>query len=131
MELASSSRIWTLGIVSKLPPKEIVAEALNTLKTLKFEWKIITPYRFRCRKVIDVRGVPKQVKISLQLYQLSRDTYILDFQKHEGEVFLFFEVSAQLLKLYSKVFHIPSIAASAPRTNNPFAKFWPLIGGRR
>ena len=131
--VVQASRIWTLGIVSKLSPKEIVTEALETLKALGFVWKVLTPYRFRCMKVMEVRGTAKQVKFSLQLYTLSRDMYILDFQKHEGEVFLFFEVSAQLLKLYSKVFHIPSISASsaAPRTSNPFSKFWPLFGSSK
>jgi 5'-AMP-activated protein kinase catalytic alpha subunit len=131
MDVASSMQVWTLGIVSKLPPKDIICEVLNTLKMLNFEWKVISPYRFRCRKFVEVGGVAKQVKMSVQLYQLTRDTFILDFQKHEGEIFLFFEISAQLLKLYSRKFHIPSIATSAPRSSSSLvSNIWQLVARR-
>lgn len=129
MEVAvevASSKMWTLGIVSKLTPKAIMTEVLSTLKTLDFEWKFITPYRVRCRKIVSVNGHPQQVKMAVQLFSISRDTFLLDFQKLEGEIFVFFELSAQLLGLYSKVFHIPSLASSVPRKSTTFSRFWPF-----
>lgn len=40
---------WHLGIRSQSRPQDIMAEIFRKLKSLDFQWKIVTPYFIRCR----------------------------------------------------------------------------------
>ena len=42
---------WHLGIRSQSRPQDIMAEIFRKLKTLDFQWKLITDYLIRCRSV--------------------------------------------------------------------------------
>jgi len=42
---------WHLGIRSQSRPQDIMAEIFRKLKTLDFQWKLVTPYFIRCRCV--------------------------------------------------------------------------------
>jgi Protein kinase domain len=113
--ISGTTRTWTLGIVSRLPAKGIMTEALKTLHKLGFLWKFITPYQLRCRKTFVANSRRLQVKMAMQMYRVERQCYLLDFKLLEGEIFPFFELSAQILAEISQVVHVPSLPSSAPR----------------
>jgi 5'-AMP-activated protein kinase catalytic alpha subunit len=69
---------WHLGIRSQSPPQDIMAEIFRAMKTLDFEWKILSPYSVCCRQQNKVTG--HFVKMALQLYKLSGHSYLLDFK---------------------------------------------------
>ena len=57
------------------------------------EWKVVAPYRLRCRiKSDDV--VP--VKIMVQLFQVRTNMYLLDFKRIEGDICPFVTACSQL-----------------------------------
>mmetsp|Transcript_12544 Transcript_12544/g.18959 ORF Transcript_12544/g.18959 Transcript_12544/m.18959 type:complete len:596 (-) Transcript_12544:19-1806(-) len=125
--MIGTNRTWTLGIVSRLSAKEIMIEALRTLKKLDFRWKFMSPYSIRCRKTFLTSNGAQQhyVKMALQLYKIEKSLFLLDFKKLDGEIFPFFEVSAQLLNEYSRIFHIPSISSTTPKTSRlSFSTLW-------
>jgi len=90
----SKRKMWYLGIVSTLPPLEIMKEVFRASKATGFEWKVIGPFMLRCRNSI---SAAKQVKIALQLYKVNEKRYLLDVKKLEGETFPFFDVCSKLL----------------------------------
>ena len=69
---------WHLGIRSQSKPNDIMLEVYRAMKALDFEWKIINPYHVRVRKTN--RKNDKEVKMSLQLYQVDAKSYLLDFK---------------------------------------------------
>ncbi|XP_070563825.1 5'-AMP-activated protein kinase catalytic subunit alpha-2-like [Ptychodera flava] len=69
---------WHLGIRSQSKPHDIMGEVYRAMKTLGYEWKIINPFHLRVRRLNPVTG--KQVKMSLQLYQVDHKSYLLDFK---------------------------------------------------
>ncbi|KFB52736.1 AGAP002686-PA-like protein [Anopheles sinensis] len=74
---------WHLGIRSQSKPNDIMLEVYRAMKALDFEWKIINPYHVRVRKY-NARN-DKQVKMSLQLYQVDPKNYLLDFKSLTNE----------------------------------------------
>ena len=46
-------RRWYLGIQSKRDPGRVMREVFQALANIRYEWKIITPYRVICQKRID------------------------------------------------------------------------------
>nr|XP_039265292.1 5'-AMP-activated protein kinase catalytic subunit alpha-2-like [Styela clava] len=68
---------WHLGIRSQSKPRDIMYEVFRAMKRLQFEWKIITPYHVRVRRMNPVSGHVN--KINLQLYQVDYKSYLLDF----------------------------------------------------
>lgn len=69
---------WHLGIRSQSKPLDIMHEVFRAMKTLDYEWKIVTPYHVRVRRKNPVSG--RFSKMSLQLYQVDQKSYLLDFK---------------------------------------------------
>lgn len=69
---------WHLGIRSQSKPLDIMHEVFRAMKTLDYEWKIVTPYHVRVRRKNPVTG--RFSKMSLQLYQVDQKSYLLDFK---------------------------------------------------
>ncbi|XP_056017252.1 5'-AMP-activated protein kinase catalytic subunit alpha-2-like isoform X29 [Ostrea edulis] len=69
---------WHLGIRSQSKPLDIMHEVFRAMKTLDYEWKIVTPYHVRVRRKNPVTG--RYSKMSLQLYQVDQKSYLLDFK---------------------------------------------------
>lgn len=74
---------WHLGIRSQSKPNDIMLEVYRAMKALDFEWKIINPYHVRVRNAD--RSNEKNVKMSLQLYQVDAKSYLLDFKSLTNE----------------------------------------------
>lgn len=85
-------KMWYLGVLSSLPPEDIMREVFRALREVGFEWKIVNPFAVRCR--FPTSG--KFVKIALQLYKVKEKRYLLDVKKIEGETFPFFDLWAKL-----------------------------------
>ncbi|XP_022318996.2 5'-AMP-activated protein kinase catalytic subunit alpha-2-like isoform X7 [Crassostrea virginica] len=79
-QLAAQSKKakWHLGIRSQSKPLDIMHEVFRAMKTLDYEWKIVTPYHVRVRRKNPVTG--RFSKMSLQLYQVDQKSYLLDFK---------------------------------------------------
>nr|AFP95930.1 protein kinase AMP-activated alpha-catalytic subunit-like protein [Crassostrea gigas] len=69
---------WHLGIRSQSKPLDIMHEVFRAMKTLDYEWKIVTPYHVRVRRKNPVSG--RFSRMSLQLYQVDQKSYLLDFK---------------------------------------------------
>lgn len=69
---------WHLGIRSQSKPQDIMNEVFRAMKSLGFEWKIVSPYHIRARKKNQV--TERFNKMSLQLYQVDYKSYLLDFK---------------------------------------------------
>ena len=68
---------WHFGVRSKSPPLEVMQEIYRALLNLGMDWKSFDPYHVRCRyKYPD----GSEVKIDVQLYQMSSSTYLVDFK---------------------------------------------------
>nr|CAB3265152.1 5'-AMP-activated protein kinase catalytic subunit alpha-2-like [Phallusia mammillata] len=68
---------WHLGIRSQSRPRDIMFEVFKAMKRLGYEWKVVSPFHVRVRRV---NPVTKHInKMSLQLYQVDYRSYLLDF----------------------------------------------------
>ncbi|ESO00920.1 hypothetical protein HELRODRAFT_82669 [Helobdella robusta] len=75
---------WHLGIRSQSKPLDIMHEVFKAMKTLGYEWKVITNFHVIVRRKNPVTG--KYVKMGLQLYQVDGKSYLLDFKNlHTSE----------------------------------------------
>mmetsp|Transcript_34149 Transcript_34149/g.93912 ORF Transcript_34149/g.93912 Transcript_34149/m.93912 type:complete len:530 (-) Transcript_34149:392-1981(-) len=106
---------WQLGVVSFLPPADMMLEIFRALRALQFEWKIVAQYSLKCRpctrppmgasdgshSMIDPSGmaVRCKVKVGLNLYKIPQqeEQYLLDIRKVDGEVLPFMDVCSLLL----------------------------------
>ncbi|EQC38348.1 CAMK/CAMKL/AMPK protein kinase [Saprolegnia diclina VS20] len=93
-------RRWYLGIQSKKEPAHVMSEVYKALHVLHFEWKVLAPYRVKCRwhlaNVPDANPM-KQIKIGLQLYKVQQHIYLLDFQKLGGDAFTYMNLCARII----------------------------------
>ena len=96
-------RRWYLGIQSKKEPAHVMTEVYKALHVLQFEWKILAPYRVKCRwqKMMatdsDSSESTSVSKIGLQLYKVQQHIYLLDFQKLDGDAFTFMNLCARII----------------------------------
>lgn len=75
---------WHLGIRSQSKPLDIMHEVFKAMKSLGYEWKVITNFHVIVRRKNPVTG--KYVKMGLQLYQVDGKSYLLDFKNlHTSE----------------------------------------------
>lgn len=74
---------WYLGIRSESKPTDIMNEVFRAMKALNFEWKVLNPYHIRVRRKNLV--TQRFVKISLQLYLVEHQNYLLDFKSLASE----------------------------------------------
>lgn len=69
---------WHLGIRSQSKPLDIMHEVFKAMKSLGYEWKVVTNYHVIVRRKNPITG--KHVKMGLQLYQVDGKSYLLDFK---------------------------------------------------
>lgn len=114
MSSGMKKRRWYLGIQSKKDPAHVMTEVFRALHQGYFEWKVLAPYRVRCRwspPGMDERPSPAfDVKIALQLYRVQRGIYLLDLQKASGDSFTFMNLCARIITELK----VPATATSAP-----------------
>ena len=75
---------WHLGIRSQSRPQDIMAEVYKALKTLNFEWKIFNPYHIHVRRCNPLTKT--WVYMGLQLYQVDKKSYLLDFKSLSPDI---------------------------------------------
>ncbi|XP_004345488.1 5'-AMP-activated protein kinase catalytic subunit alpha-2 [Capsaspora owczarzaki ATCC 30864] len=63
---------WHLGIRSRSSSMDVMSEVFRALKSLGFEWKVVTPYLLRCRCYNSSTGT--------MLYQVDAQQFLLDFK---------------------------------------------------
>eukprot|EP00026_Physarum_polycephalum_P004108 Phypoly_transcript_04125.p1 GENE.Phypoly_transcript_04125~~Phypoly_transcript_04125.p1 ORF type:complete len:523 (+),score=67.31 Phypoly_transcript_04125:600-2168(+) len=83
---------WILGIPSLKNPIDIMTEVFRALVVCGFEWKVSGPYQLRCLSKVGTRGV----KITLQLFKVTENRFLLDIKKIDAETFLFFDTCSRL-----------------------------------
>lgn len=105
---------WSLGLLSKQSPKQIMDEVIRVLRKINFEWKVVTPYQLRCRSMDDHNIDRHQVKIGVQLYKLKDGNCLLDLKRLDGDIFPFLEVSQELLAEFTHNSGVFSDPASNP-----------------
>lgn len=86
---------WHLGIRSQSKPADIMNEVFRAMKALSFEWKILSPYQVKVRRLNPV--TQEYTKICLQLYQVDQRSYLLDFKSEARSIMEFFEMCAALI----------------------------------
>jgi 5'-AMP-activated protein kinase catalytic alpha subunit len=114
-----AERRWRLGVQSRGHPSAIVAELLRALRASQVLWKKSAPYNFKCRKVIQIPGKPQPMeeatpeaadglmgddatarervlKFEVQMYRLRDGEYVVDFQRLQGELFLFMDLCSRM-----------------------------------
>ena len=126
-DAARPARRWFVGVWTTCDPATVMADVFRALKTLGFEWKILSPYKLKTRyppqSALDELSSsnalapltasasassdsasaaasvapPKLVKMGLQLYKTPRSRYVLDVQKLYGETFVFMNLCARLM----------------------------------
>ncbi|KAF4316439.1 hypothetical protein BBO99_00008710 [Phytophthora kernoviae] len=110
-------RRWYLGIQSKKEPAHVMSEVYKALFVLHFEWKVVAPYRVKCRWQSNVANDPsnqnggammsldetklqqqmQRIKIGLQLYKVQQHIYLLDFQRLDGNAFTYMNLCARII----------------------------------
>lgn len=86
---------WHLGIRSQSKPTDIMNEVFRAMKALSFEWKIVSPYQVKVRRLNS--ATQEYTKICLQLYQVDQRSYLLDFKSEARSIMEFFEMCAALI----------------------------------
>ncbi|KAG7383043.1 Protein kinase [Phytophthora boehmeriae] len=114
---APKRRRWYLGIQSKKEPAHVMSEVYKALFVLHFEWKVVAPYRVKCRWQSNVANDPNKqngdsvmspdkaklqqqmqsIKIGLQLYKVQQHIYLLDFQRLDGNAFTYMNLCARII----------------------------------
>jgi len=123
MLIKNAPHKWLLGVFSTLQPKQIFTNIMQILRKMHFEWKVIGPYLLRCRPTApdtDQSTPQKQqqppapnknpkpnprhdseylkVRISIQLFKLGLNAFLIDFKVNAGAIFPFFEVMGEFLQ---------------------------------
>ena len=104
-------RRWYLGIQSKKDPAHVMTEVYKALLQLDCEWRTVDPYRLRTRwrpnaGVSPKGGEPRNarlapdyvVRVTLTLYKVQQNIFLLDFQNGEGDCFGFMSLCARIIK---------------------------------
>uniref|UniRef100_A0A5S6QEU6 non-specific serine/threonine protein kinase n=1 Tax=Trichuris muris TaxID=70415 RepID=A0A5S6QEU6_TRIMR len=74
---------WHLGIRSQSRAEDIMYEVFRAMKSLNFEWKILTPYHV----IVRSRNNTVTPKMSLQLYEVDQRSYLLDFKSLADDMY--------------------------------------------
>ena len=80
-------RSWYLGIQSKKDPAHVMAEVFRSLRSLRCQWHVLSPYRLLCRwrplcsGLADHPCADVWLYASLQVYKIQPKVYLLDFQR--------------------------------------------------
>ncbi|GMF45345.1 unnamed protein product [Phytophthora fragariaefolia] len=109
-------RRWYLGIQSKKEPAHVMSEVYKALFVLHFEWKVVAPYRVKCRwqsppgdpnnqnvgavmnqDELKLQQQMQRIKIGLQLYKVQQHIYLLDFQRLDGNAFTYMNLCARII----------------------------------
>ncbi|KAG2851137.1 Serine/threonine protein kinase [Phytophthora cactorum] len=108
-------RRWYLGIQSKKEPAHVMSEVYKALFVLHFEWKVVAPYRVKCRwqspagdpnnqngvvmnpEEVKLQQQMQRIKIGLQLYKVQQHIYLLDFQRLDGNAFTYMNLCARII----------------------------------
>uniref|UniRef100_A0AAV1UUN6 non-specific serine/threonine protein kinase n=1 Tax=Peronospora matthiolae TaxID=2874970 RepID=A0AAV1UUN6_9STRA len=110
-------RRWYLGIQSKKEPAHVMSEVYKALFVLHFEWKVVAPYRVKCRWQSSGEGTNddgggggggspeeamlqqqmQRIKVGLQLYKVQQHIYLLDFQRLDGNAFTYMNLCARII----------------------------------
>jgi 5'-AMP-activated protein kinase catalytic alpha subunit len=104
-------RRWYLGIQSKKDPAHVMTEVYKALLQLDCEWRTVDPYRLRTRwrpnaGVTPKGGEPRNarlapdyvVRVTLTLYKVQQNIFLLDFQNGAGDCFGFMSLCARIIK---------------------------------
>lgn len=106
-------KLWYLGILSKLKPKDIMDEVFRALKKFNFEWKVLQPYQIQARvrsfgrddHILlehDFKHENSKVKIAIQLFKINQTKdsdpmYLLDIKNIQGHPLTFFDHCSNLM----------------------------------
>eukprot|EP01111_Echinosteliopsis_oligospora_P017158 TRINITY_DN7345_c0_g1_i4.p1 TRINITY_DN7345_c0_g1~~TRINITY_DN7345_c0_g1_i4.p1 ORF type:complete len:242 (-),score=67.22 TRINITY_DN7345_c0_g1_i4:156-881(-) len=90
------TKTWNLGVTSSLSPSSILQEMFRALQVCGFEWKVTGPYQLRCITRVGPRN--STVKLTLQLFKMQDNKYLLDIKKMEAQTFLYFDACSKLLR---------------------------------
>ena len=86
-ERSQPRRSWYLGIQSKKDPAHVMAEVFRSLRSLRCQWHVLSPYRLLCRwrplcsNMVDHPAAEVWLYASLQVYKIQPKVYLLDFQR--------------------------------------------------
>jgi len=86
-EKSQPRRSWYLGIQSKKDPAHVMAEVFRSLRALRCQWHVLSPYRLLCRwrplcsNMVDHPSAEVWLYASLQVYKIQPKVYLLDFQR--------------------------------------------------
>jgi 5'-AMP-activated protein kinase, catalytic alpha subunit len=89
-----------------------MSEVYKALHVLHFDWKVVSPYRVKCRWQPSPQQPQEVVKIGLQLYKVQQHIYLLDFQRLDGNAFTYMNLCARIiteLKTLSGLRPVPSM----------------------
>jgi len=86
---------WLLGLFSSLHPKQIFADIMRILRKIHFEWKVIGPFQLRCRSIDDSNL--SKMRLTIQVFKLSDNAYLIDFKLTTGTVFHFFDIVGKFM----------------------------------
>jgi 5'-AMP-activated protein kinase catalytic alpha subunit len=84
---AAPKRSWYLGIQSKKDPAHVMAEVFRSLRSLRCQWNVVSPYRLLCRwrpscsGLNDYPNADVWLYAGLQVYKIQSKVYLLDFQR--------------------------------------------------
>jgi 5'-AMP-activated protein kinase catalytic alpha subunit len=114
---AAKRRRWYLGIQSKKEPAHVMSEVYKALHVLQFDWKVVAPYRVKCRWQPSGATMPNAsmnhvVTIGLQLYKVQQHIYLLDFQKLDGNAFTYMNLCARIITELKTLSGIRPVASS-------------------
>ncbi|KUF90846.1 Katanin p80 WD40 repeat-containing subunit B1 [Phytophthora nicotianae] len=124
-------RRWYLGIQSKKEPAHVMSEVYKALFVLHFEWKVVAPYRVKCRwqsptgdpnggavmnpEEAKLQQQMQRIKIGLQLYKVQQHIYLLDFQRLDGNAFTYMNLCARIITELKTLSGIRPLANHDPR----------------
>jgi 5'-AMP-activated protein kinase catalytic alpha subunit len=86
-ERSQPKRSWYLGIQSKKDPAHVMAEVFRSLRSLRCQWHVLSPYRLLCRwrplcsNMVEHPAADVWLYASLQVYKIQQKVYLLDFQR--------------------------------------------------
>jgi 5'-AMP-activated protein kinase catalytic alpha subunit len=86
-EQGITRRSWYLGIQSKKDPAHVMAEVFRSLRSLRCQWNVVSPYRLLCRwrpSCSGLNDLPHSdvwIYAALQVYKIQSKVYLLDFQR--------------------------------------------------
>ena len=100
--IGPKSKRWFLGVQSRKDAAVIMIEVCKTIAKLGYQWYIESEYRVRCRQTTNVDQKQLVTEMRLQLYKVQEHTYLLDFQKMEGNVCSFMHMCGTVIDQLQK-----------------------------